>query len=202
MTFTEIEHNLDLNKPTVGYVRSPGLHMSDIYNALYKKLEPARFDKEGGPDESKMALGTAFEELLEIALAERILGERPGEFAAMPDATVVPVGTPGSIVFSPDHFIFNGVFRLGEFKATWMSIRAGIEDKRFDKWRTQMKAYCKPLDTRHARLYTLFVNGDYSWKPPYGSTHLRAWDIEFSQKELDANWSMLMNFARKEGMIV
>lgn len=200
MKTQEVEHGLTLNQPAEGYVRSPGLHLSEIYNALYEEMEPDRFKKGDGPDKVKMEMGSAFEEVLEIALASRILGERPSEFAALASGKVVPVGTPRSIIFSPDYLIFNGVMRLGEFKATWMSIRQGIEDKRFDKWRTQMKGYCYPLKTRFARLYVLFVNGDYTYKPPYGGTHLRAWDIEFSQRELDDNWSMLMRFAVKKGM--
>lgn len=207
MKVEEIDHGLDLNKPTLGYVRTPGLHMSEIYNALYKKLEPARFDKGGKPDEVKMSLGTAFEELLEKALSERLLAngatcERPGEFACLPDATICPIGTPNSIIFSPDHFLLDDLTRLGEFKATWMSISKGIENKKFDKWFCQMMAYGKPLRMPNQRLYALFVNGDYSWKDPFGGCHMRAWNITFTQKELDANWAMLMRFARKEGMLV
>lgn len=201
MKVVEIEHGLTLNQPTEGYVRTPGLHISEIYNSLFEEMEPARFSKGDGPDRVKMEVGTAFEETLEIALAQRLLGDRPGEFACMPCARVVPVGTPGSIIFSPDYFLFNGVTRLGEFKATWMSIRHGIHDARFEKWRVQMKAYAKPLQMLHARLYVLWVNGDYSWKPPYGGAHLRAWDFEFTQRELDDNFNMLMRHARKKGLI-
>lgn len=200
MKIGEFEHGLELNKPTEGYVRTPGLHMSAIYNSLFEKLEPARFTK-GDPDRVKMELGTAFEEVLEIALAERIFGSRPPEFAALPTGKVVPVGTSGSIIFSPDHLIFNGHVRLGEFKATWMSIRQGIQDKRFDKWFVQMKAYCYPLKITQARLYVLFVNGDYSYKPPHGGASIRAWDVEFSGRELVDNWAMLMRHAWKEGLL-
>lgn len=201
MIITEVEHGLDLSTPTEGYVRTPGLHMSDIYNSLYKELEPKRFDKGGGPDETKMSLGTSFEEILAIALAARMLGDRPGEFACLPDGRIVAIGTPGSIIFSPDHFFFNGITRGGEFKATWMSIRQGIRDKRFDKWFCQMKAYGKPLEMRHWKLFALFVNGDYSYKPPDGGATLKAYDIEFTQRELDDNWSMLMRHARKKGLL-
>lgn len=201
MKITEIDHQLDLAAPSEGYVRSPGLHMSEIYNSLYAKLEPDRFAKGGKPDETKMELGTSFEEVLEPVLARRLVGERPPEFAALPSGKIVKVGTPGSIAFSPDQLIFNGVMRLGEFKCTWMSIRNGIQDKRFDKWFTQMKAYCYPLKTRWAKLYVLFVNGDYSYKPPNGGAQLRAWDVEFTQRELDDNWAMLMRHARQEKML-
>jgi hypothetical protein len=128
MKIQELDHGLTLNKPAEDYVRSPGLHMSEIYNSLFEELEPARFSKGDGPDKVKMEVGLAFEETLEIALSTRLLGERPKEFAALPSGKVVKVGTPNSIAFSPDQLLFNGVTRLGEFKATWMSIRHGIHD--------------------------------------------------------------------------
>lgn len=201
MRLVETDHGLVLNQPTEGYIRTPGLHLSDIYNQLYAELDPARFAKGGGPDAVKMEMGSAFEEVLEIALAHRMLAERPGEFACLPSGRIVPVGSPNSIIFSPDQFLFNGVTRLGEFKATWMSIRQGIQDKRFDKWWTQVKGYCYPLQLLHARLYVLFVNGDYSYRPPNGGAVLKCYDIEFTQHELDTNWSMLMRFAARKGMI-
>lgn len=204
MKITEIDHGLALNQPAPGYVRSPGLHMSDIYNSLYEEMEPSRFKKsEKGPNAAIMEVGSAFEEALEIALAHRLMGERPGEFAATPAGLIVPVGTPGSIIFSPDNFLYEPTLTLlGEFKATKMSIKHGIEDKKFDKWFTQMKSYGKPLRMRRVRLYVLFLMGDWSFKPPHGETELRAWDIEFTQRELDDNWAMLMRHAKKKGMIV
>lgn len=201
MKITEIDHQLDLAAPTEGYVRTPGLHMSAIYNSLYAKLEPRRFAGKGDPDAVKMETGTSFEEVLEPALARRLMGDRPSEFAAMPSGRIVKVGTPGAIIFSPDYLIFNGVMRLGEFKCTWMSIRHGIQDKRFDKWFCQIKSYCYPLKIRWARLYVLFVNGDYSYRPPNGGAQIRAWDLEFTERELRDNWDMLMAHARQEGMI-
>ncbi len=190
MKIVEIAHGLTLNKPTDGYVRSEGVHMSTLYNSLYAELEPKRFAKTGEPDAAKMELGTAFEEVLEVALATRILGDRPGEFT-----------TEGGIIYTPDHLIFNGYTKLGEFKATWMSIRKGITDPRFDKWFCQMKCYCHHLQTPYARLYVFFVNGDYTYKPPHGGASLRAWDIVFTSRELKDNWAMVERNARKKGLL-
>ncbi len=195
-------HGLDLSTPTPGYVRTPGLHMSAIYNALFKELEPKRFASMGGPDVTKMSVGTSFEEVLAIALADRILGERPGEFAADQTGRTVKIGTPGSIIFSPDQFFYpdDRDMEGGEFKATWMSIRNGITDPKFDKWFVQMKAYGKPLSIRVWRLFVLFINGDYSYKGQDGGATLKAYRVEFTQRELDDNWRMLMRFADKRGM--
>lgn len=212
MKIAPFDHQLRLNVPTAGYVRTPGLHMSDIYGSLYAELDPKRFDKPGPPDEVAMAYGTGFENDLEEAIARqestRLCGERPGEYAATADAKVVPVGTPKSIIFSPDFFLYNGVTRLGEFKSTRMTIAKGIRDRKFDKWMCQMMAYAYPLQMLHARLYALFINGHGKWEdtpvPDFGvlpsGPLLLAWDIEFTVRELETNWQMLIRHARKKGM--
>lgn len=214
MNLTYFPHDLKLNTNAEGYVRTPGLHMSDIYGSLYKELMPERYDKEGGPDEIAMEYGSAFEEELEESIANsfrrRTTGgsDRPGEFAALSNGRVVPVGTPKSIIFSPDHFFYNGVTRLGEFKSTRMTIAKGLHEKKFDKWFCQMMAYGKPLKMPQQRLYALFINGTGKWEehkvpgigllPP--GPLLLAWDVIFAQRELDNNWSMLMRHATKKGM--
>lgn len=215
MKLEPIEHGLTLAAPTEGYVRTPGLHMSEIYNDLYKGLNPKRYDKRdehGNPlpfDDLRMEVGTSFEEVLEPAIRQRIFGaERPGEYVTQHASdcvhqrtTVYPGDPPcrcgAGVIFTPDHFLFNGVFRVGEFKVTWMSIRKGLTDKRFDKWFCQIKVYCYHLGTTHARLYVLFMNGDYTNYSPV----LLAWDIEFSQKELREEWAMLRRHAQRKGML-
>lgn len=212
MRVDPIDHNLTLNQPAAGYERSSGLHMSEVYNSLYAELEPEKYAKGDGPDAAKMELGSAFEEVLERALSTRILGDRPPEFFTQHAADCPLYRTPvkdgallcacgAGIAYSPDHLIYNGSYRLGEFKCTWYSIRDGIEAKKFDKWFCQMRAYCYHLGTGHARLYVFFVNGDYSYKPPYGGAHIRAWDIEFTQRELDDNWALLVRHARRKGLL-
>jgi hypothetical protein len=217
MYINQIDHQLILAAPTEGYTRTPGLHMSELYGELYKGLDPKRFDKrdaDGNPlpfDDLKGEIGTAFEEALEPALRSRIITtERPGEYVTQhaDDCVVrarVAVGGPvcpcgAGVIYTPDHFLFNGCFRLGEFKLTWMSIGKGILDKRFDKWMTQMKVYCYHLGTPYARLYALFINGDWSFKFASGP-QLLAWDIEFSQKEMREEWLTLLRVGRKKGML-
>ncbi len=216
MQITEVAHGLELSKATVGYVRSPGLHMSDIYGALYKKLMPKRYDKrdaDGNPlpfSKVHAEFGTAFEESLEEALEKRLLGERPGEFRTLHAKncphrrTKLPANVTcwcgGGIYYSPDYLFFeaDGLVRLGEFKATWMSSKHGIRDAKFDKWFCQMKAYCYHLETVHAILYPFFVVGDYTDKQPKFDV---AYKIEFTERELTENWDMLLKFARKHGML-
>lgn len=178
--------------------RSSGLHMSDIYGKLFQRLEPKRFDPSRPMDPLRLEVGLEFESLLEVQLKERLTnaGERPGEFT-----------TEEGIIFSPDLIIYNGTTRLGEIKLTWMSCRelplerieSGFPPK-FDKWFVQMMAYCKHLDLREARLFGFFVCGE--WDRSKGNPpQFRAWDIEFTKREIEENWRMLINFARQEKML-
>lgn len=131
MIIVPLEMSLVLAANDPDYKRTPGLHMSDIYNDLFKHLEPERYDKRdeaGNPipfDEVRMEAGMAFETMLEQGFKRR-LGNRPGEFT-----------TPEGIIFSPDGLTMldaavlfdTGVSTTGddlfvdEFKATWMSAR-------------------------------------------------------------------------------
>lgn len=193
MKVTPFDHGLDLNKPTEGYIRSPGLHASDLYGSFYKKFDPKRYDKrdkDGNPtpmDYVKMSLGTSFEEMLERALAERLLGERPGEFVS-----------DEGIIYSPDYLFFEPTeIILGEFKCSWYSSKNAPFDPKFDKWMTQIKLYSYWLQLTKARLYVLFVNGDY--KPP--SPILLSWVIEFTPRELTDEYNMIMRHAKAEGIL-
>jgi hypothetical protein len=190
---TPFEHGLTLATPAEGYVRTPGLHMSDIYGALYKELDPKRYDKRGEDGEPipmdllKLELGLSFEQILEDAIARRLLGERPGEFT-----------TPEGVIYSPDQIFFeNGELILGEFKLTWYSARNAPFDEKFAKWFTQMKSYCYHLGTEWARLYVLFVNNDY--KPP--TPKLLAWEIKFTARELQDEWNLMKRMAIKKGLL-
>lgn len=214
-------HTIELAAPTAGYIRTPGLHMSDIYGSLAKKVDPKRFDKRdkhGNPTPmnfASMEMGTTFEELLEPALAARLLGDRPGEFR-----TRVPPG----ILYTPDYLFYEDDTILGEFKCTWWSTHSKGEEfplcaaqvngtrlkptwdghsvpmfpRKADKWFWQTKAYLHHLGMLRLRLFVFFVNGDY--KPPSPVPPI-AWDFTFTTTELERNWAMLERHGRKEGLI-
>lgn len=211
MIISPASHGLDLGKNAPGFQRSSGLHMSNIYNSLYEKLEPKRFRHDTPMPMDKLEAGMIWEEMLEAAFKLRpglnFEAWRPGEFRT----------EPYGIAYSPDLIITNGLTRLGEIKLTWMTARytpiskeQAIEagrpdlandrtdfDKRYNKWFTQIMAYLYHLRLLDARLIVLFVNGNY--KPP--SPVPLAWDLHFSREELAEEWSALENHAKAEGMI-
>jgi hypothetical protein len=203
MIITPYEQELDL-AGMVSAPRSPGLHMSDIYNDYYKRADPKRY-RSGKLDMVRMAAGTVLESVFEKALAIGMAGERPGELV-----------TPEGIFYNPDIIAFEGrITVLGEIKATWMSAKevpvspsqsakCGIPSnwdgksiasfpKQFDKYFTQMKCYCYHLRTPFARLYVYFVNGN--WKPPVPV--FLAWSFEFTPVELNEEWYSMRNHALK-----
>jgi hypothetical protein len=56
---------------------------------------------------------------------------------------------------------------------------------------TQLKCYCKAAKTRFGKLHVLFLCGDYTF--PIRPV-ARAWMIEFTQKELDSNWELMVDY--------
>lgn len=192
MIVTPVPVDLELNLSAPGYVRSEGLHMSEIYNDLYQDLEPKRYVRGSLPDPLRMEAGLALEEMLEEGLRRRLRGERPGEFVS-----------DEGIICSPDLIIFNGSTRVGEIKLSWLSTKelptevSNHLPPKFDKYLTQIMAYCHVIMTPYARLYFFGVNGNY--KPP--APKLLAYDIEFTKRELDECWSMCINHAKSKGML-
>jgi hypothetical protein len=181
--------DLELLAPSEG--RSEGLHMSDIYTALYQRLEPKRYGKPGAPRDMggtlRMAVGVAWERYLEeVLIASGVDAQRPSEQM-----------TSDGVAYSPD-LLIDGGERVGEIKATWLSSRTDPHHPKFAKWLTQAAAYCRAQGTTRCRFYVLHLNGNYA---DDRNPALNIWDIEFTQEELEANWASLHEFATKESML-
>jgi len=179
--------------------------MSDLYNAYYRKSDPKRYDKRDKDGNStpldmvKMEEGLAFEEILEPVLAARLLGQRPKEQKVRINRKG-EIDPKGAIVlyFSPDYIFFiNDESVLGEFKYTRYSSKGAPRGPKFAKWITQIKLYCYVLGLNVARLYVLYLNGDY--KPP--TAKLLAWELRFTDDELEEEWNIIMRHAREEGLL-
>ena len=189
--------------------RTTGVHISQIYGDLYQRLEPDRYTK-GVPPPEILEVGLSFEyqleRMLEDGLKARLAGAvRPGELIS-----------PEGIYFSPDLMVFNGTQRVGEIKLTWMSTKevpvttSNSFPPKFDKWFTQMKSYCHLLETPLARLIAFFVLSDYGHMKQRGARpgarkgagpDLRAWDIEFTARELKENWALMLRHGQDMGVL-
>ena len=189
MKVTPVDHGLDLLKSDL--VRSPGIHASDIFGPLFAELEPKRYDYSGKPPNALlMALGTAWEKQLEFLL------EKNGVKAVRPDEFMSPEG----IAYSPDLLIFNGVTRLGEIKYTSQSSKdyptevANHLPPKADKYNAQMMLYAYWLELTHGWLAIVF-----NYKP--FMPELRVFHLEWTERELAENHTMMINFAKQRGLL-
>lgn len=188
-------------------VRSPGCHVSDIIKRVLVKLDPKRYGTAQKADDTEnwQEAGFMWEEILSGAIVNRGIDQdsqgtrwRPGEVtldhvAGSPDS--LECGVQGD----------DPAFVIGEYKATWKSCRdidtptpgAGLMDSKFVGYLIQMQAYCHMVGTTRARLYILFMNGDYERYVP----QMRCYQIDFTPRELQEQWRSLLNTAKKEGLL-
>jgi hypothetical protein len=195
----------DLVAPSA-VVRTPGLHVSQIVQAIMRKVD-AKYAKAypQADSENWQETGFMWEDVLSEALVSR-LGEnqyrfRPGEIER--DGVI---GSPDAIEINiqPD----DPVCVVAEFKCTWKSCRGWpdprtadpspscLMDKRFLGYLLQMQAYCAMLGTTRARLYPLFINGDYT---SYVPEMRGVYQIDFTPSELEEQWQSFLYTAVAEG---
>lgn len=183
----------EIGQSTGPRTRGEGVvHVSDLYKILMQRLQPKRFNNDKPMDLQRVQVGLLFESMLEEALARRFALHRPGELISVE-----------GIYMSPDGV--NLTLAAGEeYKATYMSSRHGLTDEygeptdQFVHWFVQMKGYAKWLGVTRYILRVLFLAGDYTY--PIGP-QFKSWEIEFTQEEIDENWSMLRNIAIEEGLL-
>lgn len=187
----------DSSLRSTGSPRTRGvLHLSDIYSDILEKLYPAKYDRSKPMDMVRIETGLVFENVLEQGLAEKFATVRPGEIIS-----------DEGIYMSPDGV--NPTLCAGEeYKATWKSCRNGLTDADGDPlpgfigWFIQMKGYAKWLMVRRYLLRVLFVNGDYVYVPDAGLRPLfKTWDIEFTEDEIEENWTTLINHGLDMGVL-
>ena len=229
MIITPILHGLDLSH-SYGE-RGEGVHMSTLYGAYYEQLAPKRYGKkilasgkEAPPPTERWGIGMAFEEMLEEGLKQRAFNTnhkeeviRPGEFETHhtdkckrkeKDRTYgCGCKCGGGVLYSPDLFIFNGYTRVAEIKLNSMSAN-GIPwklgetytgfDTKFDKFIDQLKLYSYHIGTTYGRLYSFSVREMVYFNEP---DIFRAWDMTFTQRELQETWECFLNFGRQEGIL-
>lgn len=195
MTILDITTPLTLPPPKVP--RSDGIHVSNIIRSL--AAEVGFLDRKWVEDLSltdtreitdpdsilRMRIGLAWEEHL-IPSLEGVV-DHPGEMQLQgvymthdgESCDRVLLGSKGLELI------------VHEVKTTYKSSRHELKSNWM--WITQMRAYCKGLDTRFARIYILYLCGDYTYpiKPRY-----RVYEVEFTQEELDSSWTMLIDYTQ------
>lgn len=188
MIVTPIAHGLDAHLLVEsGESRVPGLHVSDLYGALYRRLDPKRYrSEEGNP--LYLFIGRAFEDRFELVL------RAAGLDVERPTGLVSVEGIP----LSPDGFIFNGHDRIAEYKYTTMSVSETLAEDKFDKYKTQLKVYAHHTKIYRARIYIYFAVGN--WRSDV-QPKLRAFDIEMTPEECADEWQACVNVGKAEGLL-
>lgn len=89
---------------------------------------------------------------------------------------------------------------LEEFKSTEKSLLG--EPVKHVLWHMQMKTYLRALSERFggehrwARLWCLWLNGDYGKGDVGKQKEMTCWWIEYSQEEIDANWWQMVEWLK------
>lgn len=173
--------------------RSDGVHCSTLIRQVCVNLglfgnSGSRFNIDSVIDEEDfpipMAMGMAWEDWLSRQYPDMHyhIGELHSDGVSMsPDGVTVP----------SDWDFDLGAGIIDEFKLTYKSARRPIEKQ--TAWLMQVKAYCRALPTTCARLHVLYVNGDYDYNRPGMPPQYIVYNLQFTQQELDTNWSILLN---------
>ena len=164
--------------------RSEGLHLGTVMDSIAEVLFPSPNKWEG---ETAMAVGFLWENILASTLLKSLVDKglviRPGEMFI------------DGIYMTPDGWEVEGRV-LHEYKATWKSFRKPIDDN----WRymTQIKSYCRGMACSRAKLYVLYLMGN--WRDVRQPV-TKVYELEFSQRDLDDNWKMIVSHAKKVGLL-
>ncbi len=193
--------HLPLPTPLQRAPRTPGVHVSGLIRGIAVEagiLRPewveelslvevaasagAWWDRLDETAKTRIAMGLAWEEWL-IPLLDGVM-DHPGEMCVQ-GVYMTHDGESLDVIYGKHQT------RVHECKLTFKREQSDADMADQFMWLCQMKAYCRGLGTRFARIYVLFVCGDYSWpmRPRY-----RSWDFEFTQAEIDENWTLLMDY--------
>lgn len=178
--------------------RAPGVHLSHIIHDLYARIA----DKHDVPMDAaalqpkncKMAIGIAFEYILS-AVIQKVFPRgqliSPGSFES------------DSVHMTPDRFDLQND-RVEEWKCTWFSAKKSQSPEElmanFWWYFLQIKSYCRVLGVRKALLRIWHINGFYPGGAP-SPIPPKTWFMEFSQQDLDENWSMLLHHGKQIGLL-
>lgn len=201
MIVTEIP--VELSLPPSDTPRSAGQHVSAIIRCLATEmgiLKPEWAEELSLVDVReikdpvailRMLIGLAWEEYYvnKILAPKYGVVHQPGELQ-FDGVYGSPDGESLSVIIT-----FDGEEKwasvIHEVKSTFKSTRTVGDLTGEFMWLSQIKSYCKMRGTTHAMIHVLFVCGDYSY--PIHPI-IKMWQLDFTQEEIDANWSLLMEY--------
>jgi hypothetical protein len=183
--------------------RSVGDHVSEIIAYIMvrggysDKYRPGEWDQSGI---LKAQLGFLWEKILETAVKDMFVesaeGTNPIRQVELKHDDIYMTLDCAILDATPP--------RIEEYKLTKKSLAKFKADVRMNDltrssfaWVLQMAAYLAGatavygIKVRHARLVPIYLNGDYTWKPPHGDTTPYPVNIEFADTEIEEYWGML-----------
>jgi hypothetical protein len=173
--------------------RTTGCHLTDIIHDMEKSIGKDRNPRAMGEEKLELyrTVGFLWEDVLtRVINAERSWAVSPGLIRPGEIELDGIWMTPDAVDFGCDPPA------LEEWKVTWRSASRDLEGEHWH-WFVQMKAYCHALHLTRANLRILYVNGDYRPTVPKP----QGYSIEFTQRELEENFSMVIQHARSRGWL-
>lgn len=170
--------------------RSQGtLHLSQIYQDMEESAFLAR-RRDASPEELAWYGAGGF-------LWERAFSQAYRDAIVRGNLVRTDEWQCDGIVGSPDAIDVPN-WRVVELKFRWMSsTKLDSLEKYFWLELLQVRGYCKMVGTLEAELWVFFVNGDY--RPP--RPIVRGIFLEFSQREIDESWNVILSHARRRGWL-
>jgi hypothetical protein len=182
-------------------------------------------------DKRRTSVGLLFESMLERGLAEKFATVRPGEVFSDEGIVMTPDGVNPTECAGEEYKSTALSCREGIYEPMIVDGETyHIPRDKFVHFFIQMKGYAKWLGVTRFILTILFIYGDYRWhkvpdcytdgpcatagpdvdtskkpacgggKHPCGPVFKR-YVIDFTQQEIDDNWTMLVNLAKEEGLL-
>lgn len=162
--------------------RKEGIHVSSVIKSLQESSGLGYKGKGFSDMELTAEIGLLWEDILSKVMKEK--------YAIRPPQIQLDGIWMSIDGISPDP---KGEFPLVvvEYKATWQSTNRSPIDNFY--YMSQVKSYCKALETLVAIMHIFYIMGDYKGSGPI----YRVARIKFSQYELDQNWNMILKHKKE-----
>jgi len=167
-----------------GVVRAPGIHMTNMIRRTIIKMGTAK-TAEGWDMDIASEVGFLWEDIWSRVFADRLVVRLKEQsldgIMCSPDGVEPDPGwedDDGNWVAEPNP----RKIILREYKCTWRSSRRDPSEDFY--WMSQLKGYCRVMDTDTAIMSILYLVGDYRGSGPI----YREARFTFDQMEIDQNW--------------